>query len=154
MDVSEDVLETLPMDRVNIMTIHQAKGLEFPITIVDVGTALEDLRWMTARNRYPSRPDTPHLLEDAFRPFSKINLPGRLGVDRAFDDLVRSYFVAFSRAQDVLILAGHTYACRDKPTGTKACHVGSGWIRPSPQATNLWPWENMPALTLIEDRHL
>jgi DNA helicase-2/ATP-dependent DNA helicase PcrA len=154
LDVSEDVLETLPMDRVNIMTIHQAKGLEFPITIVDVGTAMQDLRWMTARNRYPNHPDTPHLLEDAFRPFSNINLPLRSGRDRAFDDLVRSYFVAFSRAQDVLILAGHTYSYRDKPTGTKACHVGSGWIRPSPDAQNLWPWENQPMLTLLEDEYL
>lgn len=154
MDVSEDVLETLPMDRVNVMTIHQSKGLEFPITIVDIGTALEDLRWMQPRNRYPTRPDMPHLLEDAFRPFSNINLPQRDGRDRAFDDLVRNYFVAFSRAQDVLILAGHRYSRVDKPTGTKASHVGSGWIRPSQPGQSLWPWENLPFVTLIEDRHL
>lgn len=154
LDVSEDVLETLPMDRVNVMTIHQAKGLEFPITIVDIGTALEDLRWMQPRNRYPNRPDTPHLLEDEFRPFSNINLPMRDGRARAFDDLVRSYFVAFSRAQDVLILAGHSNSYRDKPTGTKASHVGSGWIRPSPGLQQLWPWENQPMLTLLEDQYL
>ena len=153
-DVSEDVLETLPMDRVNVMTIHQAKGLEFPITIVDVGTALEDLRWMTPRNRYPNHPDTPHVLEDAFRPFSNINLPNRSGRDRAFDDLVRNYFVAFSRAQDVLVLAGHNYSYHPKPAGTKACHVGSGWIRPSGAAQNLWPWENQPMLTLLEEQYL
>ena len=36
-DVNEDLLDTLPRDRISILTIHQAKGLEFPLTIVDVG---------------------------------------------------------------------------------------------------------------------
>ncbi|MGZ7050118.1 MAG: UvrD-helicase domain-containing protein, partial [Methanobacterium sp.] len=33
-----DVLEDVPKNRVNIMSIHQSKGLEFPIVIVDVGS--------------------------------------------------------------------------------------------------------------------
>ena len=36
--IDEDLLETLPDDRINIMSIHQSKGLEFPLVIVDVGS--------------------------------------------------------------------------------------------------------------------
>jgi DNA helicase-2/ATP-dependent DNA helicase PcrA len=149
-EVSEDALETLPLDRVSIMTIHQAKGLEFPITVVDIGTALENLSWIQARSRYPTRPDTAHKLEEGLRPFSDIDLPLRPPLDRAFDDLVRNYFVAFSRAQDILILAGHDYARIDKPRGTPARHIGSGWTRPPTS----WPWRGMPSVISIEDAYL
>ncbi len=154
-EVSEDILETLPLDRVNVMTIHQSKGLEFPITVVDVGTALEDLRWMQRKSRYPTGPDLPHQLEDSFRQFSDIGVPDRPAIYRAFDDLVRNYFVAFSRAQDVLILAGHRNSQRPKTTGRPAEHVGSGWIRPTAaHPAGQWPWSGMSFLTLIEDEHL
>jgi DNA helicase II / ATP-dependent DNA helicase PcrA len=154
-EVSEDILETLPLDRVNVMTIHQSKGLEFPITVVDVGTALEDLRWMQRKSRYPTGPDLPHQLEDSFRPFSDIGVPDRPALYRTFDDLARNYFVAFSRAQDVLILAGHRNSQRPKTSGRPAEHVASGWIRPTAaQPAGQWPWSGMSFLTLIEDEHL
>jgi DNA helicase II / ATP-dependent DNA helicase PcrA len=154
-EVAEDTLETLPLDRVSIMTIHQSKGLEFPITVVDIGTALENLTWMPARSRYPSRPDTSHKMEDALRPYSGINLSIRSSIDRAFDDLVRNYFVAFSRAQDVLILVGHEHARSDKARGKPAQHVGSGWVRPASGLLNgAWPWRGKPFLVSIEDAHL
>jgi DNA helicase II / ATP-dependent DNA helicase PcrA len=153
--VSEDILETLPLDRVSIMTIHQSKGLEFPITVVDVGTALENLHWMSRNSRYPTGPDLPHKLEDEYRGYSDINVPDRSPLYRAFDDLVRNYFVAFSRAQDVLILAGHRNAQRDKPTGAPAQHVGAGWTRPSPTVPQgQWPWRGMGFLTMVGDDSL
>ncbi len=155
-EVSEDALETLPRDRLNIMTIHQSKGLEFPITIVDIGAAMQDLRWMRPRSRFPTGPDTVHKLESYFRPYCDIGLPARDGLDRAFDDLVRNYFVAFSRAQDVLILAGHT-KCVRRPRGNAkpGQHVGAGWCRPDNRNPDgSWPWEGMGHLVLIEDSHL
>ena len=36
--IDEALLETLPSNRLNIMSIHQSKGLEFPMVIVDVGS--------------------------------------------------------------------------------------------------------------------
>jgi ATP-dependent DNA helicase UvrD/PcrA len=36
--INEELLETFPRDRLSILSIHQAKGLEFPLTIVDVGS--------------------------------------------------------------------------------------------------------------------
>jgi DNA helicase-2/ATP-dependent DNA helicase PcrA len=37
-EINEDLLETLPTDRISVMSIHQAKGLEFPLVVVDVGS--------------------------------------------------------------------------------------------------------------------
>lgn len=147
--VSEEMLETLPLDRVNLMTIHQSKGLEFPVTIVDIGTALEDLRWQRPNTRFPASADSVHLLEDYFRVYSDIGLADRAALDRAFDDLIRNYFVAFSRAQDLLILTGHTNAMRRRRRGVEARHVGAGWLR-----DGSWPWEGMPNVCMIEDQDL
>ena len=103
--VNEDLMESFPRDRLNILSIHQSKGLEFPLTIVDVGSDFKDRRAPRFK-RMPNKGATPHLLEDLLRPYSP-SLSGTLSrdqVDRAFDDLFRQYFVAFSRAQDVLLL--------------------------------------------------
>ena len=37
-EVDEDIIPSIPRDRLQLMTIHQAKGLEFPFVIVDVGS--------------------------------------------------------------------------------------------------------------------
>jgi len=37
-EVDEDIMASVPRDRLNIMTIHQAKGLEYPLVIVDVAS--------------------------------------------------------------------------------------------------------------------
>jgi DNA helicase-2/ATP-dependent DNA helicase PcrA len=64
-------------------------------------------------------------MEDLLRPFSPLGVPVRSQVDRAFDDLYRQFFVAFSRPQDVLLLVGVT------PTrpGGRVPNVATGWDR-------------------------
>jgi DNA helicase-2/ATP-dependent DNA helicase PcrA len=47
-------------------------------------------------------------------------------VDRAFDDLYRQYFVAFSRAQDVLLLVGLNASHPDRGN---VLNVATGWDR-------------------------
>ncbi len=101
-----DVLEDVPLNRINIMSIHQSKGLEFPIIIVDVGS---DFRMNYARDnfrRFPKNPGKSCIIEDKMRKFSPMGKPERNGLDRAFDDLIRQYFVAFSRSRNILLLVG------------------------------------------------
>ena len=105
-EVNEDLLETLPSDRLNIMSIHQAKGLEFPLVIVDVGSDFRKNHHAHAFKRFPNNGGKSCNMEDELRPYSPLGRPQRPALDRAFDDLIRQYFVAFSRAQDVLILVG------------------------------------------------
>jgi DNA helicase-2/ATP-dependent DNA helicase PcrA len=80
-----------PPDRLPIMTVHQAKGLEFPFIFV------------YGLNLRP-RNDDSILLEDAFSEFRK-NPPlvDFTPEERAEHDLIRFYYVAYSRAKYALI---------------------------------------------------
>jgi DNA helicase-2/ATP-dependent DNA helicase PcrA len=123
-DVNEELMETFPRDRLSILSIHQSKGLEFPLTIVDVGSDFKDLR-APAFKRMPIGGGPSHRMEDLLRPHSPLGVPARTQVDRAFDDLYRQFFVAFSRPQDVLLLVGVS------PTlpGGRVPNVATGWDR-------------------------
>ena len=129
-EVNEDLmLEALPGDRLNMMSVHQAKGLEFPLVIVDVGSDFKRDHPSQAFKRFPRDGGRTCNMEDALRKYSRLGVPTRSAVDRAFDDLVRQYFVAFSRAQDVLLLVGLTAARRGIP------NVATGWDR-----RRTWHW--------------
>ena len=123
-DVNEELMETFPRDRLSILSIHQSKGLEFPLTIVDVGSDFKDLR-APAFKRMPAVGGPAHRMEDLLRPHSPLGVPARTQTDRAFDDLYRQFFVAFSRPQDVLLLVGVN------PTlpGGRVPNVATGWDR-------------------------
>jgi len=101
-----DILKDIPKNRVNIMSIHQSKGLEFPVVIVDVGSDFKMNFSYHSFRRFPGTPGKSCTIEDKMREFSPIGKPSRRGLDRAFDDLIRQYFVAFSRAENILLLVG------------------------------------------------
>jgi DNA helicase-2/ATP-dependent DNA helicase PcrA len=105
-NIDLDILENLPQNGMNIMSIHQSKGLEFPIVIVDVGSDFKMNYAYHAFRRFPGNPGKSCTLEDNMRKFSKLGKPRRNALDRAFDDLIRQYFVAFSRPQCLLLLVG------------------------------------------------
>ena len=104
--IDEDLLETLPDDRINIMSIHQSKGLEFPLVIVDVGSKFKKNQIKTQSLRFPKIEPKNRSIEDSIRCFSSLGKSKRSEKDRSFDDLTRLYFVAFSRAENVLLLVG------------------------------------------------
>jgi DNA helicase-2/ATP-dependent DNA helicase PcrA len=122
--VNEDLIEDFPRRRVAVLSIHQAKGLEFPLVIVDVGSAFKtDHRaqgFKRFHNRWRASSDGRRTA--AVFPAGQ---PRRKAVDRAFDDLYRQYFVAFSRAREVLVLAGLRSAA---PCGGIP-NVALGWTR-------------------------
>ena len=105
-EIDESLLETLPDDRVNVLSIHQSKGLEFPLVIVDVGSRFNDNKVKTKNLRFPDKEPENPTIEDTIRQYSELGAPLRSEKDRSFDDLTRLYFVAFSRAESVLILVG------------------------------------------------
>ncbi|MDR3291207.1 MAG: ATP-dependent helicase [Methanobrevibacter sp.] len=105
--IDENSFETLPDNHINIMSIHQSKGLEFPFVIVDVGSRFKKNRVKTSFLRFPKDDgEKSTLLEDEIRAYSPLGKGDRSKKNREFDDLTRLYFVAFSRAQDVLMLIG------------------------------------------------
>ena len=140
-DINEELIETLPRNRLNIMSIHQAKGLEFPMTIVDVGSDFRRNHWKQAFKRFPRGGSRSHILEDTLRPFSLLGLPARSQIDRAFDDLIRQYFVSFSRPQDILVLIG---LGNPNSGPTPIPNIATGWIR-----NQQWPWQGLPGVVYL-----
>jgi len=94
LDDPENVDYEIVPGYVQVMTVHQAKGLEFPIVFVDSLDSRSDPE------------EAAYILEEIYVPFSKN--PRKLHdiEDRATQDTVRFYYVAFSRAQNALFLFG------------------------------------------------
>jgi DNA helicase-2/ATP-dependent DNA helicase PcrA len=120
--VNEDLVESFPRDRFSILSIHQSKGLEFPLLIVDCGSDFRINHHAHRFKRHPVTGGPTHRLEDFLREFSDLTISKRSQVDRAFDDLFRQYFVAYSRPEDVLLLVGVDNAF----PGTQVLNVATG----------------------------
>lgn len=86
----EDDSEYAPSGCVSFLTIHQSKGMEFPIVVVDSLSNVPRTRnndlMLQIEARYFKRP--------AFEPYDQTK----------YFDFWRLYYTAFSRAQDLLIL--------------------------------------------------
>ena len=86
----EDDSEYAPSGCVSFLTIHQSKGMEFPIVVVDSLSNVPRTRnndlMLQIEARYFKRP--------AFEPYDQTK----------YFDFWRLYYIAFSRAQDLLIL--------------------------------------------------
>lgn len=97
----EDDSEYAPSGCVSFLTIHQSKGMEFPIVVVDsLGNVprknINELM-VSIEEKYYKRP--------AFEPYETTK----------FFDFWRLYYTAFSRAQDLLVLS----CSEDKKTPSK-----------------------------------
>ena len=106
----EDPDQPFPNGHVQVMTIHQAKGLEFPVVVVgSLSTQLST----------PKRIDRelgPYYHRPPFEPEARTT---------SFDRM-RLHYVAFSRPRDMLVLTGH-----DSPRD----HFASIW-----QGLPQWPY--------------
>ena len=140
-DVDEDIMSSVPRDYLQFMTIHQAKGLEFPLVIVDVGSAFGRNSPQQRFLRFPDEISDVVRLENDIEAYLgesvTPNMNGLLrttrdGMDRTFDDLVRLYYVAFSRAQSVLLLIGNE---KQLHFDTTIRNVALGWAR-----NETWSW--------------
>lgn len=130
--IDENLFEVIPSNRFNIMSIHQAKGLEFPLVIVDVGSRFKKNLSKDANLRFPKDADSSSIIQDRIRKYSALSNNDRDSKDMAFDDLTRLYFVAFSRAKDVLILVGlnpNIDGYKQNEKQMKIPNVALGWNR-------------------------
>jgi DNA helicase-2/ATP-dependent DNA helicase PcrA len=133
-DVDEEIMPSVPRDRFAMMTIHQAKGLEFPLVIVDVAS---DFRRNHARNRFkrfPEQPSNVAMMEDDLAPACTVGAlrMQRTALQRTFEDLIRLYYVAFSRPQSVLLIVGLD-PCLQYRTSIR--HIANFW-----RSDGTWGW--------------
>ena len=80
--IDESLLETLPDDRINVLSIHQSKGLEFPLVIVDVGSRFKTNDIRTQRLRFPKTLPDKKTIEDTIRQHSILGESERSEKDR------------------------------------------------------------------------
>ncbi len=114
--VSEAVLPETDDDAVRIMTVHAAKGLEFPVTIVS-GMSTRPMRQRAgAEVVWP--PGQPCIIKvgnavvsDAFEQWKPID------EQMSHDERVRLLYVACTRAQDHLIVSLHRPTRKKEPDG-------------------------------------
>jgi len=90
-DEYEDPYNPIPKGFVQIMTIHQSKGLEFPVVFVG-----------SLHKKFPVQKQ----IDRDLLPFSKRG-PYETEKQMTEFDRLRHYYVAFSRAQKLLILTTH-----------------------------------------------
>jgi len=86
----EDDAEYAPSGCISFLTIHQSKGMEFPIVVVD------SLGNIPRKNTSDiiEQVESKYFKRPAFEPYA----------DMKFFDFWRLYYTAFSRAQDLLVL--------------------------------------------------
>jgi DNA helicase-2/ATP-dependent DNA helicase PcrA len=106
------------------------------MVIVDVGSDLKKSHRAQAFKRYPTDGAMSHTLEDLIRPLSGLGPAPRSPKDRAFDDLERLYYVAFTRPQQALMLVGLDGVA---PRNAVIPNVPSGWDRADTRHGASWP---------------
>lgn len=87
----ENETEISPIDRLPIMTVHQAKGLEF------------DFVFVYGLNQDPKQESTISLENDLAQFRRNPSISRFNGLQKSEQDLIRFYFVAYSRAKYALI---------------------------------------------------
>jgi len=109
-DEYEDTSEYAPSGCVSFLTIHQSKGLEFPVVIV--GSL--DARPSKSHTELQEILETKYLHRPPFEPLELTK----------FFDFRRLYYTAFSRAQNLLVLT--------------AWEKGGSWANPSKLFANFY----------------
>ena len=83
--IDENYFEVIPSNRFNIMSIHQAKGLEFPLVIVDVGSRFKKNLSKDANLRFPKDADSSSIIQDRVKKYSSMSNNNRDGLNPNID---------------------------------------------------------------------
>jgi ATP-dependent exoDNAse (exonuclease V) beta subunit len=116
--VAESVLPETDDDAVRVMTIHAAKGLEFPITIVSGLSSVPGGKRAPAEVRFPADGKV------AYRMGTKVVTPefaDTIPIDEqmGLDERIRLLYVATTRARDHLVVSLHRIEHASAPSSAR-----------------------------------
>lgn len=122
--------ETTPSGCVSFMTIHQSKGLEFPVTVVGSMSGIPRKDY----GEIDKILQEEYYQKSMYEPLDKIK----------YYDFYRLYYTAFSRAQNLLVLTGYEH--KDKGAGS----VPSKYLKDIWEQTPSWRDKSVFDLTKLE----
>ena len=125
--VVETVLPETDDDAVRILTIHGAKGLEFPITIVSGMTTRAQSRTAGVQLRFPHDRDTYALRVSARVTTEEFERYAPIDEQMDFHEKLRLLYVAMTRARDHLVVSVHRPAKEPGADPTAWTHAQLVW---------------------------
>ena len=114
-------------DAVRILTIHGAKGLEFPITIVSGMTTRAQSRTAGVQLRFPHDRDTYALRVSARVTTEEFERYAPIDEQMDFHEKLRLLYVAMTRARDHLVVSVHRPAKEPGADRTTWTHAQLLW---------------------------
>jgi ATP-dependent exoDNAse (exonuclease V) beta subunit len=145
--VVETVLPETDDDAVRILTVHGAKGLEFPITILSGMTTRAQARVAGVQLRFPHDSDTYALRVSSRVVTEEFERYAPIDEQMDFHEKLRLLYVAMTRARDHLVVSVHRPAKAPGTDRTTWTHAQLVW-----HATAEAPgWEAFVASS-VEDR--
>lgn len=115
----------VPSGKVSFMTVHQAKGLQFPLVFV-------------TRTENPLRNDPLYTIEEEMNPFCTINVCNSTAEQKAREDRIRFFFVAYSRAQYALFLMHKTKNKNPDKVIEESLGLGQGNLKWLQKYVKVW----------------
>jgi ATP-dependent helicase/nuclease subunit A len=125
--VVETVLPETDDDAVRILTIHGAKGLEFPVTIVSGMTTRAQVRRAGVQLRFPHDRDTYALRISARVSTEEFERYAPIDEQMDFHEKLRLLYVAMTRARDHLVVSVHRPAKEPGVDRTAWTHAQLVW---------------------------
>jgi ATP-dependent exoDNAse (exonuclease V) beta subunit len=125
--VVETVLPETDDDAVRILTIHGAKGLEFPITIVSGMTTKAQTRTAGVQLRFPHDRDTYALRVSARVSTEEFERYAPIDEQMDFHEKLRLLYVGMTRACDHLVVSVHRPAKEPGADRTTWTHAQLVW---------------------------
>jgi ATP-dependent exoDNAse (exonuclease V) beta subunit len=139
--VVETVLPETDDDAVRILTIHGAKGLEFPVTIVSGMTTQAKTRKEGVQLRFPHDSDTYALRISARVTTEEFERYEPIDEQMDFHEKLRLLYVAMTRARDHLVVSVHRSSREPGGERTTWTHAQLVWAAAAASAPG---WVALP----------
>lgn len=120
--IAEAILPETDDDAVRIMTVHAAKGLEFPITVVSGMSTAPQNRYASAQVVFPPRGGVGYKV-GRFAETAEFAEHAPVDEQMGFHERIRLLYVACTRARDHLVVSVHRKTWANTPPAVRSTNA-------------------------------